>query len=276
MNEKFKGKISIILSTYNNAEALEIVLHSLLNQNDRNFEIIIADDGSTEDTKKLIKKISSNKKDIEIKHVWHPDEGFRLAKIRNDAVRVASGDYLIFLDGDCLTPPDFIKKHRYLAEQGRFVLGQRILMSEKFVTKEIKEELKKKGERFWHFKNLVKLWLNRKINRITPVVNIKLHGIRNLRGLNWKLMKGCNWATWTDDYKSVNGSDESFIGWGSEDKDLAIRLINSGVRVKDGRFYLWVLHIWHRTSSRENALHNEKKVYYRIKNKIILPEKGLK
>src|SRR5689334_3701122 len=110
--------ISIIVSTYNREDALDAVLRSLAHQSDPDFEIIVADDGSGPSTAQLINtwraKIAHR-----VEHVWHADQGFRLAEIRNRAIRAARGTYCIFLDGDCLARKDFVAIHRRLAEQGR-------------------------------------------------------------------------------------------------------------------------------------------------------------
>jgi glycosyltransferase involved in cell wall biosynthesis len=124
-------KISVIIATYNRPDALDLVLQSLETQTDNNFEIIIADDGSNNETRDLILE-HINKSKNSITQVWHEDLGFRLSKIRNLATKSATGDYLIYLDGDCVTQPDFIEQHRKLSEKGFMVTGSRILLSEKF------------------------------------------------------------------------------------------------------------------------------------------------
>ena len=122
-------KISIIVATYNRVDALNLVLQSLETQTDSNFEVIVADDGSREETKEFISKFAKTSKHA-IKHVWHEDKGFRLALIRNLATAQASGEYLIFLDGDCIAQPDFVARHRMLAQKNFLVTGSRALLSE--------------------------------------------------------------------------------------------------------------------------------------------------
>ncbi len=122
--------ISVIISTYNWPDALQCVLNALKHQNDQNFEILIADDGSNDKTKDVITRFSKLSS-IPITHVWQEDCGFRAAAIRNKAVIQAKGEYLVFIDGDCITLPSFIQQHRFLAEKNFFVSGNRILLSEK-------------------------------------------------------------------------------------------------------------------------------------------------
>src|SRR5262249_50792920 len=120
--------ISVIVSTYNREDALHAVLRGLSRQSDRNFEIVVADDGSGPATARVVGEWASRTK-LPIKHVWHEDRGFRLADIRNRGIRASAGAYVLFLDGDCIARPDFVAAHRSLAEPGWFVTGTRILLS---------------------------------------------------------------------------------------------------------------------------------------------------
>jgi glycosyltransferase involved in cell wall biosynthesis len=121
--------ISILLATYNWPQALKLCLESLATQTDQNFEIIIADDGSSESTKHLIEYIKTSHP-ITIKHLWQEDCGFQKTKILNKAIAAAHGNYLVFLDGDCIVQPDFVAQHRALAQKGCLVTGSRVLLNE--------------------------------------------------------------------------------------------------------------------------------------------------
>ena len=125
--------ISILLATYNWPQALKLCLESLATQTDRDFEIIIADDGSTHNTTQLI---DSYKDILPITHLWQEDQGFRKTKILNQAIEHAKGEYLVFLDGDCITQPDFVAQHRALSQKGFLVTGSRVLLNEQ-LTKEL-------------------------------------------------------------------------------------------------------------------------------------------
>src|SRR5580704_18220268 len=120
--------ISVIVTTYNREDALDAVLRSLSRQTDGEFEIVVADDGSRPETARLVEAWTARMR-VPIKHVWHEDRGFRLAEIRNRAIRAGTGSYCIFLDGDCIARPDFVAAHRRLAEPGYFVTGNRVLLS---------------------------------------------------------------------------------------------------------------------------------------------------
>ncbi len=120
--------ISVIVATYNRADALDAVLRSLSRQTDRRFEVVVADDGSGPATAALVESWRQLL-GVFLTHVWHEDRGFRAAEIRNRAVLNAGGEICIFLDGDCIVRPDFVATHRRLAERGWFVAGNRTLLS---------------------------------------------------------------------------------------------------------------------------------------------------
>ncbi len=275
-NKKFK--ISVICSTYNNPDSLRLCLSGLSMQADSNFEIIIADDGSTSETKRVIDLfISQFSKKIPIKHVWHEDLGFRLSEIRNKASLQTAGDYLLFLDGDCIPLPHWISYHRSLAEKNWTVAGQRILLSQSLT-----EELTTNQFQFQFLhSNLLSffylsiLYLKRKINRPWPALHLPLGPIRKIRPDNWKMIRGCNWGIWKNDYFSVNGCDESFDSWGHEDSDLAVRLLNFGIRFKSGAFTAPVLHLWHNEASKENSSSNWNIVLKRLKDGTISIPNGI-
>ena len=121
--------ISILLATYNWPQALKLCLESLATQTDRDFEIIIADDGSTDSTKQVIEQLKISFP-VTIRHLWQDDQGFRKTLILNQAIAAAHGDYLVFLDGDCIVQPDFVARHRQLAQKGCLVTGSRVLLNE--------------------------------------------------------------------------------------------------------------------------------------------------
>ena len=130
--------ISVIITTYNSPDFLKKCLNSFLKQKDKNFEIVIADDGSTEDTKRIIENFKDSF--FKVSHAWHEDMGFRAAKIRNEAVKLASGEFLVFIDGDCIVFDDFIMNHRSLSEKGYFLRGNRSMLSLEFSERIIYKE----------------------------------------------------------------------------------------------------------------------------------------
>ena len=259
-------KISIIVATYNRVDALSLVLQSLENQGDKNFEVIIADDGSGNDTKEFIAQFTANSK-ITIKHVWHEDKGFRLALIRNLASASASGDYLIFLDGDCIVQPDFVARHRELAQKGYLVTGSRILLSEP-LTKELLTWPKWSFARFRE--NLISKRLHGGINKYWPL-KIKLGNgsWRDYKKFIWRRIKGCNLACWKADAAAINGFDETMTGWGHEDADFVFRMQHHGIHRKSGSWSTEVLHLFHKINDQGNAAENARRVREKIMAKAL-------
>ena len=252
---RLKLQISVILATYNRTDALALVLQSLDTQTDKNFEVVIADDGSREDTKFLIEQFRRTSR-LAIQHVWHEDHGFRLAKIRNLAIASSTGDYLIFLDGDCITQPDFIARHQTLKEQNFLVTGSRILLGKK-LTKQICDS------GIWNFSSFRRSALPNKImgqlNKISSLFfKVPDNRWRIYSKFVWRRIKGCNLACWKSDAQAIGGFDEELVGWGHEDADFVFRLqTHQKVLRKSGAFATEILHLWHPIGDRSQAEKNE-------------------
>ena len=233
--------ITVVVTTYNWPAALELCLDSLFVQYDKDFEIIIADDGSISVNKAQALAYCA-KSPVSTHYIHHDDQGFRAGTIRNKAVARSQGEYLLFIDGDCVVRPDFIARHRQLAESGRFVPGNRVLLSESFTQEVIEKHIPLHQKSLSYF---ISLWLQKKTNRISAFIQLPLGILRGLQSKKWQKAMTCNLALWKKDFLQVNGFDELFEGWGYEDSDLVIRLIHAGVKRKEGRFAVPVLHLWH-------------------------------
>jgi glycosyltransferase involved in cell wall biosynthesis len=248
--------ISLILTTYQREDALDAVLRALARQSDRGFEVVVADDGSAAPTRAVVERQAALT-DIPIKHVWQEDRGFRLAEIRNRAIRASSGTYCIILDGDCVPRPNFIAVHRRLAEPGWFVTGNRVLMSRE-LTERI---LAQAGEaECFALREWMALRRQRRINRLAPLLSLPLGPLRRLRSRAWRGARACNLAVWRRDLDRVDGFDATYNGWGLEDSDLLIRLLRAGVRRKDGNFATGVLHLWHPENDRSLLPDNQRRL----------------
>lgn len=263
--------ISVIVTTYNRPLALDCVLASLANQSIMPLEIIVADDGSSAETEALIRSWQL-RMPCTLKHAWQADDGFRAAGVRNLAVTASAGNYLIFLDGDCLVFKDFIKRHIALSEPGWMVIGSRILCN-KLLTERI--ESKKEYPLKWGIISWIKCRLNHQVNRIFPLIRLPDIFLRKLRSMQWKGIRTFNLAIWRKDFTAVNGFDEVFQGWGHEDADLAVRLLKIAVRRKDGQFALPVLHLWHQENSRVNEVENLQRLKSRIAGNQFISSSGL-
>jgi len=248
--------ISIIVTTYNREDALDAVVRSLARQQDVNFEVIVADDGSDETTARLIDTWKP-RFGRRLDHVWHADLGFRAAEIRNRAILAARGAYCVFLDGDCIPLSDFVASHRRLAEPGWFVTGNRVLLSGGLTSDVLREKLTPEE---WSLARWVSERRLGRINRLSALLHLPLGPLRRVRQRVWQGARSCNLAIWRSDLDRVDGFDADYNGWGKEDSDIIVRLLHAGVRRKDGTFATGVLHLWHKDADRSQLLENERKL----------------
>jgi len=127
-------QISLIISFYNKIEILKLIFAALEIQTYRDFEVIIADDGSKPEVVEKIRRIKSNYF-FPIKHVWHEDNGWQKDIILNRAIVVSEGEYLIFIDGDCIPEKHFIQEHVENRAENQIVSGRRIMLTDKISKK---------------------------------------------------------------------------------------------------------------------------------------------
>lgn len=247
-------KTAIIITTYNRPDALSAVLRGYLAQTDLNFELIVADDGSTPETKVVIDGFAM-RAPFDIKHVWHKDNGFRAAAIRNRAIASTQAEYIVFTDGDCIPLPQFVTNHKLLAEIGCFLSSNRILLSKNFTSTALNLNL---DLHKWGWIRWVGARFQGHINRLLPLINTPqlFNSLRRLQPNRWQGAKTCNLGVWRSDLIKVNGLDEYYSGWGMEDSDLVIRLLHLGVHSKSGRFATPVLHLWHQENDRSSLKSN--------------------
>ena len=263
--------ISIIVATYNRPDALDAVLRSLARQTDPDFEVIVADDGSTSDTKAVIDHWNG-RVGRRVVHVWHADEGFRLAEIRNRAILAAAGDYCIFLDGDCLVRPNFIAAHRVLAERGWFVAGNRVLLSRELSERILRERLT--AER-WDELALAAAAARRQDQSSGAAVCLAARAVPGNcvrgRGVEGAAPISASGApTWC----AIDGFDCDFAGWGREDSDVFVRLMRAGVRRKVGRWATGVLRLWHPEADRSRT-RNDLRLEQVLSGDRVVATKGL-
>lgn len=231
-------KVSLIITTYNNPSALEKVAESALRQARCPDEVLIADDGSGEETASVVKAFAA-KAAFPVIHVWQEDRGFRAAKIRNKAIGRSSGDYLILLDGDCVMNRHFVADHLELAEKGCFIQGKRIHVNKKavasFAAGDVDSPLA-----------LLRMALTGKISNSHHLMRLPYYpGFKNRK---LKGIKSCNMSVFKSDIVAVNGFNEDFEGWGNEDSELACRFFNFGLLKKVHPFMVVCFHLWHPTN----------------------------
>jgi glycosyltransferase involved in cell wall biosynthesis len=234
-------QVSVILSTYNAPQWLEKVIWGYAVQSYRPFELIIADDGSTLETAQLIGQLR-RQTNLDIRHVWHEDLGFRKCTILNEAIDAASGDYLIFSDGDCVPRWDFVARHAELARPRSLLSGGCVrlpLALSKRITIDDVIQRRATDPRWLFARGLrdrkwqLRLVFRRKLARL-------LDGLTTTRA-TWN---GCNASTWKSHIVEVNGYDER-MGYGGLDRELGERLVNAGIRPIQVRFRAVLVHLDH-------------------------------
>lgn len=241
-------KTTLLISTYNRADALRLVLESAFAQSVLPDQIVICDDGSDEETRTLIEEMSK-KSPVPIKHVWHEDNGFRLAMIRNKGVAASEGEYILQIDGDCILSSHYIKDHIELARPGYFAGGRRVMLNEAMTEATLKKGrlsisffglmFQKKG--FRYLKNMIRIsWLRK----------VYSHIVTERRAKNKQAsVDGASFSFWKKDFIAVNGYDEDMVGWGWEDSDINLRLQNLGLIGTAIRFGGYSYHLFHSSRS---------------------------
>lgn len=257
--------ISLVVTTYNWPQALQLVLLSVLKQSSLPDEVIIADDGSTQETIDLITQLQPTFP-VPLIHSWQEDLGFRAARSRNLAIAKAQHDYIVMIDGDMVLHRHFIRDHKNAAETATFIQGRRVILREQIT----QQSFQTKNIRFSLFSGQVK----NKINAIcypllSPLVS-KLFSKQSSRSV-----RTCNMAVWKSDLIAVNGFNEAFVGWGREDSELVVRLLNKGVKRKDLRLGGVAYHLYHQENTRDQLAQNDQQLEYAIENRITYCEHGL-
>ncbi len=263
MKPKESIACSLVITTYNSPEVLDLVLRSALVQSEPPCEIIVADDGSTNDTAMLIEAHRAAAT-IPVIHVWQEDLGFRAAASRNRAIAAAKGDYVVIVDGDMLLHRDFIKDHKRMALKGSFIQSSRVLLSQEYAairisTKNISVSLFEKG--LENRKNALRFPL---LSRLLALKSRSLSGIRS-----------CNMSFFRNDCIRVNGFNEDFVGWGREDSEFAVRLINSGILRRNVRFSALACHLGHRENPRLSLADNDRILEQAIAGKLTTCRNGI-
>lgn len=257
--------VSILISTYNWKEALSLCLQSVFAQTVKPCEIVIADDGSRDDTRQLIEEMRQ-KTDIPIIHIWHEDKGFRKTKILNMAILKISSPYIIQIDGDIILEKHFIADHLELAEKGYFVCGSRVLLGRKSTAR-----LLRKLETYpVFFKHSIGFMLNAFRSKILR----KYLAERYAKNSMWRI-RGCNMAFWKEDMLRVNGYNESLEMWGQEDVEVSYRLVHAGSKKKQLKMGGVEFHLYHKFASRANLPYHEQVLHKVIEEKIAWCDYGI-
>jgi len=236
-------RVSVIVTTYNWPEALDRVLDSLAAQTWPAFEVVVADDGSGPVTRELVEDWRK-RFPVPLRHAWQPDEGFRAARVRNLGAACATGDYLIFIDGDCLCLPGFVEAHARAAEMGWFATGRRAQVRKAASARLLSESLAPYRLPRWRLMLESPYWLQTRYAQLLPLP--AMEKVRRTAHVDdTRKAESCNFALWARDFAAVAGFDERFHGFGCEDVDLALRLLRYGLKRKSLEHLEPVLHLFH-------------------------------
>ena len=276
MSRKFKSiqedapSASLIITCYNQPDILRISIQTALKQTVPPTEIIIADDGSTEETFEVTRALR-RQTSTPLIHVWQKDEGFRLNRSRNNALALATGDYVVLSDGDCIFGPHFIEDHVEAARPNQFVGGTRVHVHPKR-----RDYIIRTGDS--------------RITPFTPHTSKRLHAIRShvlsaltsessnpsvpMTSRNNPELFGANLAFWREDAVKVNGFDERYVGHGGDDLDFEIRLNRAGIGWRKIRHLACVYHFTHpmkphdQQAVNERLEENDRRLEFRIPDEI--------
>lgn len=258
-------RISVILTTYQSPEWLEKSLWGYRNQELQDFELVIADDGSAENTARLIHSVQGGR--IPIRHIWQEDDGFQKSRIMNKAIEAAEGNYLVFSDGDCIPRKDFLATHARLAKPGRFLSGGYVKLTMNTSQAISREDvasgrafsnrwLRSQGSR--NFRRMAKLFL--------PFTLAQTADLLTTTRATWN---GHNASGWRQDIVAANGFDER-MQYGGQDRELGERLENAGIRGLCVRHRAICVHLDHdRSYAKLESIRKNKAIRHETRTKKI-------
>ncbi len=239
---------SLLITTYNRPDALALVLDSAARQSRLPDEVIIADDGSGDATRDMLRE-KARGYPVPLRHAWHEDRGFRAARVRNLAIAAASGDYMLILDGDMVLHRHYVADHLAAARPGRFIQGMRVLSTAEGAEAMLRERRIDTG--FFD----PGLERRRHTLRIPPLSALIA---RLNEGQRQGGIKTCNQGWWRKDLLALNGFDERYEGWGREDNDLAARAYHAGLKRRSLRFAGLAVHLFHPERARDGISANDR------------------
>jgi glycosyltransferase involved in cell wall biosynthesis len=226
MNRGSKPALSLVVAVYGRADVLELVFESLINQTFRDFEVVVADDGSGPAIADVVGRYSPRFTHT-VRHVWHEDNGFRKTVIVNRAVTEARGDYLLFIDGDCILHHRFVERHAERRREGQVLSGRRVMfdpaLTERVTLNDVRTKRIERVSYWWRHAGKIDRWNG----FYMPI----LHPLRNLGREDYQIL-GSNFSASKEDFYRVNGYDERIIGRGLEDNNLWRRFVNSGIAIR--------------------------------------------
>lgn len=249
--------------TYNWPEALELLLKSVKNQSHFPDEVIIADDGSTSETKELIQRFQENFP-VPLVHVRHEDKGNRKPRIMNKAIATAKYEYIIEIDGDIIMNKYFVEDHLQFSEKGFYLYGSRVNIKKEFLDKLFQNQ---KLEFHFFSEGIQKRGRTIRVPFLAKQIKPVEERSRKLRG--------CNMSFWREDFLKVNGFNENLVGWGIDDSEMIQRLHNIGIKGKRLKFAGIAYHIYHKEQSKSHIDINREIEKQTTEEKLVYAEKGI-
>jgi glycosyltransferase involved in cell wall biosynthesis len=256
-------KCSLVTPTYNWPEALELLLLSTMNQTVLPDEVIIADDGSQEDTRGLIEEYQK-KFPVPLIHVWHEDIKNRKPRIMNKAIAKAQYDYIIEIDGDIIINKHFVEDHLQFAQKGVYLFGSRVNIQSSLL-----EDLFSK--KIIHF-NLFSQGIKKRGRTIRSPFMMNFAKIVDKRSSK---LRGCNMSFWREDFIKINGFNEDLVGWGIDDSEMIERLHNVGIKGKRLKFAGIAYHIYHKEQPKSHIEINHEIERQTKEKKLTFIDKGV-
>lgn len=247
-----KVKVSVIISFYNRLDYLNLLFAGFERQAFRDFEIIIADDGSREEVVRGIEKLSRSAS-FPVLHIWHEDLGFRKNKILNMAITAASSDYIIFIDGDCVPHRNFVEEHYNARQAGVCLTGRRVNLSRK-ITGRLGYEAVKEGYLERHLLLMIYDGLFGSSVDVEKGFYFRSKRLREFFNKKKRGIVGCNFSAFKSDLLGINGFDERYespsVG---EDSDIQYRLELNGVEIRSVNHMAVQYHLYHVLQERPQA-----------------------
>lgn len=241
-------KVSLIATTYNQPRDLDLYLSSVAAQTMHDFEVVVADDGSGEGTRKIVDKFANGALKGRFIHAWHPDDGYRKGKILNEAIRRSSGEWLVFTDSDLLLHRRFIEDHASQASEQALFMGRRVELGPQ-VSEWVRSHPERAGSPSFYARVLASEWRGetRNANRSFRIASgaiarlLKYDRVPDLLGSNFSIHRSL--------LERLNGFDEAREHYWGEDGDLFVRARNAGAKISGRKSFAVQWHLWHERRS---------------------------
>jgi glycosyltransferase involved in cell wall biosynthesis len=248
---------TLFVSTFDMPRHLKLVFAGISRQSAKNFEVVVCDDGSGDETRKLVEKFQKQSP-FPVHHVWQEHKGFRKCRILNEGLRRSTGEVCIFLDGDCIPHKHYVRDHLQLQEEGRYLAGRRVELGPK-ISEHLSIDQINKGYFDFPHPSFIKSVFSGDSQYLQRSIRYPWQFVRTLLGMNRVVdLKGCNYSVPRAALEKLNGFDEDYEGYGREDTDVEIRLQHLGLKIKSLKGVALQFHVWHPrrefTPSNDNRL----------------------